>query len=1134
MALKKKSRAQTRVCTCVSFNCGTFSFRNDLGEVQQGVELTLKAIKRHAVEDSLIHEAQNDTEKDHRNRAYQSNSDSEESASDEFDELDNSELLQGHQSSQSAQSNIQLNLPAQSHLESPQNEPDSQTDCSGLGHLNSLEIELDGHRDIYDCSSFFSRRLLYTHPTILYSSLFAAVCHILNQASAGVSSYILKSQIELLKITLSHGVLTQQSPRQLKHSEQTAIANIPVDIRTVVHWLQINPRLNIFICCRQCFALYNTEDAPDLCSHSYIQQENCAISSKTLPKLSRKRISDLSTCNYPLFKPNSENAPIRQYATQDLPHWIARMFSRPDIEEALETSASRSRQPYNPHLIKDIQDSRLWKEFSDPDGHQFTAQSRNLVFGMFTDGINPYGNRQAGKHVSCTFFVLVCLSLPFEIRRRPENVFLAGIAPGPQEPSLELVNSILRPIVSQLNTLWKSGLSLSQTFQKPSGRHIFAALLPFFSDLPALRRSLGFASAVATRMCSFCLLTKDEINNIDSNSWRKRTIEEHRIWATEYQQTTKKAERKKLLEERGVRYSELLKLDYWNIIDYHVVDSMHNLLLGLLNWHCRRLWQMSEKEGSKKIAACEKKDLVEDENPEPKSEPKSTSKSKSKSKSKSNENSNPSNENTNKNKQSSTSSNQSKPNPQQSTSTSYQPIPVTKDTVGPTIHTLDFGSNTDPSDATFNPYAVADQGDDDVDFDDDGWGGEWTPPSDSIVFDDVVVSYINNMLPRIHIPTWIKRAIPVLGKASFGRLKADEWRNLFTIQLALVLPALWKDPNAQNKSLLHNFAHLVSLVNIALARSTSISRIDAYRHHIKSYIQSSLLIFEDVELAPNHHMAIHLADCLERFGPTRAWWSFPMERLMSDILKSPDNNQISQMEITFMEKFCQMGNLRALLDTPGLPASIQPHISQLKSLFEPIPFKPEIDTRNHPEYLDSHIFNELIEKLNDQFSLPGKEWVSSTEFCQKDLEDRLIFSPTSSQVILLKNHPILDVNYSTHIVNKNNSVVALKPGLKAAYGQIESIFKHSRGISSGSIQSDVFFLLKPLMPVPMGKGNPYSHLSQNYEMRLSLRIADTEEPCILFHENEILCHCAWIKYNPGELSTEINFETLALVVLDRS
>ncbi|KAI7965047.1 hypothetical protein MJO29_003145 [Puccinia striiformis f. sp. tritici] len=61
-----------------------------------------------------------------------------------------------------------------------------------------------------------------------------------------------------------------------------------------------------------------------------------------------------------------------------------------------------------------------------------------------------------------------------------------------------------------------------------------------------------------------------------------------------------------------------------------------------------------------------------------------------------------------------------------------------------------------------------------------------------------------------------------------------------------------------------------------------------------------------------------------------------------------------------------------------------------------------------------------------------------------------------------------------------------------------------------------------------------SSMSQNYEMCLSPRIADTEEPQIIFHENEILCHCAWIKYNTGELSTEINFETLALVVLDRS
>lgn len=32
--------------------------------------------------------------------------------------------------------------------------------------------------------------------------------------------------------------------------------------------------------------------------------------------------------------------------------------------------------------------------------------------------------------------------------------------------------------------------------------------------------------------------------------------------------------------ENGVRYSELLRLPYFDIVEYHVIDPMHNLLLG--------------------------------------------------------------------------------------------------------------------------------------------------------------------------------------------------------------------------------------------------------------------------------------------------------------------------------------------------------------------------------------------------------------------------------------------------------------------------------------------------------------------------------------------------------------------------
>lgn len=233
---------------------------------------------------------------------------------------------------------------------------------------------------------------------------------------------------------------------------------------------------------------------------------------------------------------------------------------------------------------------------------------------------------------------------------------------------------------------------------------------------------------------------------------------------------------------------------------------MHNLLLGLLQWHCRKFWCMSDKH-------------------------------------------------------------------------------VSQNTQDSHADDLPFTSETDPSNLPFDPTAA-----------DDGWDGHWTASSE-VILDLHALSFINKMLPRVRIPTWIKRAVPVLGKASFGRLKADEWRNLFTVQLPLILPLYWSNSLPITRSLLHNFSHLVSLVNIALKRSTSTKQIHRYRHHIKSYLTSCLVIFEDVQLAPNHHMAMHLADCMERFGPTRSYWSFHMERAMGQILKACDNNRFGTVNV---------------------------------------------------------------------------------------------------------------------------------------------------------------------------------------------------------------------------------------------
>jgi hypothetical protein len=183
--------------------------------------------------------------------------------------------------------------------------------------------------------------------------------------------------------------------------------------------------------------------------------------------------------------------------------------------------------------------------------------------------------------------VLVCLSLPFELRFLPENLFLVGVAPGPNKPSLTQKNWILNPLIQQLNELWSPGLHLSSTARHPKGCHIFAALIPVFADLPALRRAIGFAGHSAHRhMCLFCEISQKDINNLDSSTWIARTSEDHIKWAHALRDASSRQEREEILKTRGIQYLVLTELPYWKPVDFQCVDAMHNLLLGLIKWHC--------------------------------------------------------------------------------------------------------------------------------------------------------------------------------------------------------------------------------------------------------------------------------------------------------------------------------------------------------------------------------------------------------------------------------------------------------------------------------------------------------------------------------------------------------------------
>ena len=190
---------------------------------------------------------------------------------------------------------------------------------------------------------------------------------------------------------------------------------------------------------------------------------------------------------------------------------------------------------------------------------------------------------------------LACLNLPSDIRYRPENIYLAGIIPGPKEPSLQELNHLLRPLVDELLELWNPGVYLSRTALRRFGRLVRVAIVPLVCDLPAMRKTAGFAGHSSAHFCSYCRLLLKDICNLNRENWPPRmTWKEHHKKATAWRDANQ-ATRSSIFDIWGVRWSELLRLPYWDPTRFAVIDTMHNLLLGELKHHCVEVWGIDIK-----------------------------------------------------------------------------------------------------------------------------------------------------------------------------------------------------------------------------------------------------------------------------------------------------------------------------------------------------------------------------------------------------------------------------------------------------------------------------------------------------------------------------------------------------------
>jgi hypothetical protein len=358
------------------------------------------------------------------------------------------------------------------------------------------------------------------------------------------------------------------------------LSDFPIDPRTAEKEFNLNTQATIYAICpnENCHASYKptfNDGSPIPIYPSSCTHHRFGMRCKEL--LLRPR----------LISGHIVSVPIKTFIAFDVKDWIGRLLAQPGLEAKMDAAWTACNSVGDE--MRDIFDGGMLRNFKGPGGLHFSHGDGGgrYVFSLSVDFFNPLGNKQAGKKVSVGLISLVCLNLPPELRYKVEYMFLAGIIPGRREPPLDKGNHYIRPFVDAFVELWSPGIWFSRTDGHPHGRLVLCAIVSVVCDLLAAKKVAGFGSLAHTHFCHICHCTRNVhgYGHLDQHLWQMRTNEETRTSAQDYKDSTTEVESEIIFAQTGVRWSELLRLPYFDPTRFVVVDVMHNLFLGLINKH---------------------------------------------------------------------------------------------------------------------------------------------------------------------------------------------------------------------------------------------------------------------------------------------------------------------------------------------------------------------------------------------------------------------------------------------------------------------------------------------------------------------------------------------------------------------
>ena len=152
------------------------------------------------------------------------------------------------------------------------------------------------------------------------------------------------------------------------------------------------------------------------------------------------------------------------------------------------------------------------------------------------------------------------------------------------------------------------------------------------------------------------------------------------------------------------------------------------------------------------------------------------------------------------------------------------------------------------------------------------------------------MSAIQEDMKSIDIPSWVNPAPVNWGTTSRGKLSADQWKTICTINLPITLIRLWGREVSRKHDMLSNFIDLVTTIQLLNMCFTSEDLISHYEDCILRYLRELKSLYKHAKIKPIHHTALHIPDFMRFFGPVHSYHSQAFERY-NNLLQKQNTNQ---------------------------------------------------------------------------------------------------------------------------------------------------------------------------------------------------------------------------------------------------